>query len=595
MNNVKNVLEDVFPILKWGGDYGLEAARSDLVAGLTVGVMLIPQGMAYAVLAGLPPIYGLFASLVPLVVYPLMGTSRHLAVGISAVSMVVVAAGVGQIAEPGTDRYVTLAILLTAMVGLVEVAMGAARLGFLANLISRPVIAGFSTAAAVIIGAGQLGNLLGVELGRSEYVHQLVADAVAHLGQADSLSLSLGLGSLVVVLLFQRWKPLFPSELAVLVVGTVLAWALGLGEAGVELVGSIPSGLPAPRIAAVDLGSVRDLLPTVFTLALVQFMAVVSLGRVFATRHRYTIDPNQELVALGASNVFGSLFQSLPASGSFSRTSVNEQAGARTALSNVFAAALIAGTLLFLTDFFYYVPMPVLAAIIIVAGLGLIDPAEIRYLYLAKRADGYVALVTFLTTLGVGIQEGILVGIGAATLAVLYRISRPHVAELGHLRATRSFKNLNRFSKAEPVEGLLVLRVEAGFSFFNAKFLRDFIMEKTQEEGRNVRAVVLDGMSINYLDTTAVESLEEIANTLDEWEVELHFAGLTGPIRDVVEDSGLGSWLGEEHFHIDPYHAVLHILERWDEEEGSDRAEAYRAEVEKEEEEVQPTAESPFT
>jgi SulP family sulfate permease len=330
------------------------------------------------------------------------------------------------------------------------------------------------------------------------------------------------------------------------------------------------------------------------TPALVQFMALVSPGRLSATRHRNTFDFIRELVALGASNLIGSVFQSLPASGSFSRTTVNEQAGTRTALSNVFAAGLIALTLVFFTDLFHYVPMPVLAAIIIVAGLGLIDTDEIRYLFRAKPSDGYVALVTFLVTLGVGIQEGILVGIGAATLAVLYRISRPHVAELGHLRATRSFKNPERFAEAEPVEGLVVLRVEAGFSFFNAKFLRDFILEKTQEEGREVRAVVIDGMSINYLDTTAIETLEEVSRTLEDWGVELHFAGLTGPIRDVVDDSGLGGWLGEDHFHIDPYHAVLHILEAWDEEAGTERADAYREEVEKEPEEVEPTSESPY-
>jgi len=595
LKNLKNVLGDVFPVLRWGGDYRLQQARGDVTAGLTVGVMLIPQGMAYAVLAGLPPIYGLFASLAPLVVYPIFGTSRHLAVGVTAISMLIMGSGLSGVAEAGTAEYVTLAVLLAAMVGVVEIAMGAARLGFLANLISRPVITGFATAAALIIAVSQLGNLLGLEVSRSQHVYAVLADAVSRLEHLHAPTLAVGGGSILAIVGLQRWKPLFPAELVVVAGGTVLAWALGLGEEGVELVGDIPAGLPAFGLPELGLGEIGSLASTAVTLALVQFMSVVSLGRVFATRHRYTIDPNQELVAVGASNLFGSLFQGLPVSGSWSRSTVNEQAGARTSLSNVFAAGLIGVALLFLTPLLYYVPMPVLGAIIIVAAVGLIDPAEIRYLYLAKRTDGLVALVTFVTTLVVGIQEGILVGIGVATLAVLYRISRPHVAELGHLRATRSFKNLERFSKAEPVEGLLVLRVEAGFSFFNAKFLRDFILEKSQEEDRNVRAVVVDGMSINYLDTTAVESLEEIANTLDEWGVELHFAGLTGPIRDVVEDSGLGSWLGEDHFHIDPYHAVLHVLEKWDEEEGTDRAEAYREEVEKEQEEVQPTAESRFT
>lgn len=593
--SLRRRLRGALPILDWLPEYGLEEARHDAGAGLTMGVMLVPQGMAYAVLAGVPPIYGLFASLAPLAVYPLLGTSRHMAVGISAISMVIVAAGVGQVAEAGTPEYVALAILLTAAVGVLEVAMGLARLGFLANLISRPVINGFAAGAALIIVAGQLGNLLGVGLGRTQEVYAMVADAAAALDQAHPTSVALGLASIAALVVLRRWRPRIPAELVVVAAGTVGAWALGLEGAGVEVVGEVPSGLPLPGFVDVDPDAVTELLPTVGTLAAVQFMAVVSLGRMFASRHRYTIDPNRELIAIGTGNIVGSLFQSLPASGSFSRSTINEQSGARSPLSNLFAAATVALTLLFLTPLLYHVPMPVLAAIIIVAGFGLVEVDELRYLFRAKKSDGYVALATFLTTLLLGLQEGILVGVGAAILTLLYRLSRPHVAELGHLAATRSFKRLERFGEAEPTEGVLVLRVEAGFSFFNAKFLRDYILKKSQEEGRDVRAVVIDGMSINYLDTTAVESLEEVVRTLDDWDIDIHFAGLTGPVRDVVEDSGLGDWLGAKRFHIDPYHAVLHVLEAWDEEEGTDRADAYRAEVEKEQEDVEPTAESRFT
>ncbi|MDP2497099.1 MAG: sulfate permease [Candidatus Palauibacterales bacterium] len=575
-------------------EYGPGDARGDLTAGLTVGVMLIPQGMAYAVLAGVAPIYGLFASLVPLLVYPVLGTSRHLAVGVTAISMLIVGASVGDLAQAGTPEYLTLAVLLAALVGALEIVMGLARLGFLANLISRPVIAGFSTAAALIIASSQLGNLLGLELGRSPRVHVLVADAVAHLGNLHLPSLAVGAGSIVGIVGLQRWRPRLPAELIVVAVATVLAWSLGLGESGVELVGDIPAGLPDFAVPDLDPGSLRQLGSTAVTLALIQFMSVISLGRVFANRHRYTIDPNRELMAVGASNLLGSFFQSLPVSGSWSRTTVNEQAGARSALSNVAAAALIGLTLLFLTPLFGYVPMPALAGLIVVAAAGLVDLTELRYLYLARESDGWVALGTFLTTLVLGIQEGILAGIVAATLVLLYRTTRPHVAELGHLRSTRSFRNPDRFAEAEPVEGLLVLRVEAGFSFLNARTLRNVILEKIREEGRDVRAVVIDGMSINYLDTTAVEALQDITNTLDGLGVDLHFAGLTGPIRDVIDDSGLGLWLGSDHFHIDPYHAVLHILERWDLEEGTERADAYRAKAEEEREDVDPTSEAEY-
>ncbi len=575
-------------------DYRWSDARGDLTAGLTVGVMLIPQGMAYAVLAGVAPIYGLFASLVPLVAYPLLGTSRHLAVGVTAISMLIVGASVGDLAQAGTPEYVTLAVLLAAMVGVLEIGMGLARLGFLANLISRPVIAGFSTAAALIIASSQLGNLLGLELGRSARIHVVVAEVVSHLGSTHASSLALGAGSIAGIVGIQRWRPGLPAELIVVTVATALAWSLGLGEAGVQLVGDIPAGLPEFAVPDLDMDSLGQLGSTAVTLALIQFMSVISLGRVFANRHRYLIDPNRELMAIGASNFVGSFFQSLPVSGSWSRTTVNEQAGARSALSNVAAAALIGVTLLFLTPLFSYVPMPALAGLIVVAAAGLVDVAELRYLYTARESDGYVALGTFVTTLTFGIQEGILVGIVAATLVLLYRTTRPHVAELGHLRSTRSFRNPERFGEAELVEGLLVLRVEAGFSFLNARTLRNVILEKIEEEDRDVRAVVIDGMSINYLDTTAVEALQDITNTLDGRGVDLHFAGLTGPIRDVIDDSGLGLWLGSDHFHIDPYHAVLHVLQRWDAEEGTDRAEAYRETVEEEREDVDPTSEARY-
>jgi len=592
-DKLKHSLRRALPILEWAPDYGVEAARDDLVAGITVGVMLIPQGMAYAVLAGVPPLYGLFASLVPLLVYPIFGTSRHMAVGISAVSMVIVAAGVGQVAEAGTPEYIALALLLTAAVGLVEIAMGVARLGFLANLISRPVIDGFAFGAALIIAAGQLGNLLGVEVGRSQYVYRLVRNAAVGLGEAHPPTVILGLGTIGALVGLRKWRSSFPAELAVVAVGAAAAWALGLEEAGVELVGKIPSGLPVPGVVDLSPGAVSDLLPTIGTVAAVQFMAVISLTRVFAARHRYRVDPNQELVAIGATNLVGSFFQSVPVSGSFSRSTVNERAGARTSLANVFAAGMIAVALLFLTPLLYYIPMPVLAGIIIVAAADLVEFQELRFLFRAKTSDGYVALVTFATTLTLGLQEGMLTGIAAATLALLYRISRPHVAELGHLTSTRSFKRLERFEEAEPMDGLLVLRVESGFSFFNASFLRDYILDKSRE--RDVRAVVIDGMSINYLDTTAVESLEEVTRTLEDWGIEIHFAGLTAPVRDVMENSGLGKMVGEDRFHIDPYHAVLDILERRDQEEGTRRLEAYEEAAEQEQEEVEPTSESPYT
>ena len=581
------------PILDWIPDYGREEARGDVTAGLTVGVMVIPQGMAYAVLAGMPPIYGLYTAAVPLLVYPLLASSRHLATGPVAIDMLIIAAGVGGLAAESTASFIHLVVLSTAIVGLLQLLMGSLRLGFLANLLSRPVIAGFATAAALIILVSQLGSLLGIDLGRSQYIHTVILETVARIESVHWISLAIGLGSLGTIVVLRWWKPIFPAELAVIVVATLCVWGFDLDAAGVATVGAVPGGLPAPGLPSFAFDDLRSLLPTAITLALVQFMSVVSLGRIFASRHRYSTDANRELLAVGAANVVGSVFQCLPASGSFSRTAVNEQAGARTPLANWVAAGIVGIALLFLTGFVEELPMAALAAIIIVAAVGLIDVAEVRYLFRTKRVDGWIALLTFGATLIIGVSEGLLLGIGAAVTAILYRQSRPYVAELGHLSSTRSFKNLERFAKAYPIEGLMILRIEAGFSFFNAQFLKDYILNKSAEG--DVRAVVLDAGSINDLDTTAIEAVEEVAETLEEKGVEIHFAGLTGPVRDVMARAGLDEVLGSERFHITPHRAVRAILDEWDTEEGTRRLELYQRSTELDEEKVDPTAETDLT
>ncbi len=572
-------LRTAIPEGHWLSDYGRAELRGDLKAGLTVGVMVIPQGMAYAVIAGLPPIYGLYAVLVPPVVYAALGSSRQLSIGPIALIMVIVAAGVSGRAAAGSARYVELAILLAAMAGLVQIGLGLVRFGFMADLLSRPVITGFTAAAALIIGFSQLGNLLGVELGGSQYVYVLAREAVQHVGRVHPLSLALGLGTIVLLLGMKRWEA-FPGELLVVGVGTLLAWSLGLAAEGVEVVGSVPGGLPMLQVPAIpDAETLRALLPAALTLALVQFMSTVSLGRVFAKRHDYSLDANREVTALGAANFAGSFFQALPVAGSFSRSAVSGQAGARTPLANVVVALLVALTLLFLTALLYYLPLPVLAGLIIAAAAGLIDLGEVRTLFQIQRREGAVALFTFATTLVIGIQEGLLLGMAASLVVVLYRLSRPNVAELDQLPGTRSFRDRSRFEEACPVEDVLLLRVDAAFSFPNAEFLKDYILEKSRGE-RSFHAVVIDGTSINDLDTTAVETLFEVIDALEAQDIELHVTGLIGPVRELMRRSGLRERLGEDRFHLSPHQAVLHLLRQWDAEDDGDRLARYRAAVE---------------
>jgi SulP family sulfate permease len=582
-------LQNALYLTDWLPDYTVGTLRADAMAGLTVGVMLIPQGMAYAVIAGLPPIYGLYAGLVPLLVYPLFGSSRHLALGPTAIDMLIVGAGVGALAQTGTDRYVALAILLTAMVGLLQMAMGVMQLGFVANLLSRPVIAGLTSAAALIISMSQIGNLIGVELGRSQYVHVLLWEAVQNVGDAHLLTLSIGVGCIAVLVLLPRWAPLVPEALVVVVGTTLASWFFDLTQYGVEVVGAIPEGLPAPAFWAVESSDLNILLPAAITLALVQFMKNVSLGRVFAARHGYTVDANRELVGVGAANFFGSLFQAIPASGSFSRSAVNDQAGAKSPMANVFAALVVGLTLLFLTSLFYYLPVPALAAIIIVAGLGLIDLAELRHLFVMRRRDGTIALFTAGSILIVGLQEGILLGIGASVIAVLFRISRPNVAELGHVPGTRRFRDLDRFRQAVRLKDVMVLRVDASFSFANAEYFKDFILKKSEREGRTVEVVVVDGSSINDLDTTAVEALTSVVESLEDMGIELHVTGLIGPVREAVRRSGLYRLLGEDRFHLDTHEAVVQVLERWDAQDGGSRTDEYFAAADREKKESTPT------
>ncbi|HHP7237803.1 SulP family inorganic anion transporter [Longibacter sp.] len=569
-NRIAAWIRYTFSSSSWVRTYDVDTARADMVAGLTVGVMLIPQGMAYAVIAGLPPIYGLYAALVPTLAYPILASSRQLAMGPTAIDMLIVAAGVAPVAAMGSDEYVVLAILLAAMVGLIQIGMGAAKLGFVANLLSRPVITGLTTAAALIIGFSQLGNLLGIDLANSQYIHRLLIDAAQNLSEVHVLSLAIGVGCIAVLVALPRIQPLIPEALVVVVVATALSYGFGFDVEGVEVVGSIPTGLPHLDIPSLSPSDWRSLFPAALTLALVQFMKNISLGRVFARRHRYTIDANQELLAMGTANLLGSFAQGIPASGSFSRSAVNDQAGARTPAANIFAAIIIALTLLLLTGLFYFLPVPALAAIIMVAGFGLIDLREVRELFEARRRDGYIALFTAICTLVIGIQEGILLGIGASVVMVLYRISRPNVAELGHVPGTRLFRDIERFDNAQRIKDIMVLRVDAAFSFANAEYFKDFILEKSEREGRRIRAVVVDGTSINDLDTTAIEALEVTIETLEDQGIELHLTGLIGPVREVVRRSGLHSVIGEEHFHMEPHEAVIDILRRWDKDDYDD-------------------------
>jgi len=520
--------------------YGREELRGDILAGLTTAVMLIPQGMAYAMLAGLPPIVGLYASLLPLVAYAMLGTARQLAVGPVAMDSILVAAGVGAIAQSGTDAYVAYAVLLALMVGVLQLLMGVARLGFLVNFLSRPVISGFTSAAALIIGLSQLTHLLGIGLHRSQQVHTILIEAGQRITELQPATLAIGAGSIALLLVLKGVAPRFPRALAVVVIGTLAVFGLALNDGGVAIVGTVPAGLPAPQLPTkLDLASISTLWTTALAIALVGFMESISVSKNLCRKEKYEVDANRELVALGAANLAAGLFRGYPVTGGFSRTAVNHQAGAKSGLAGLITAATIALTLLFLTPLFYYLPKAVLASIIMVAVFGLIDVGEIKRLWQVNRGDLSLLVLTFAATLTFGIQQGILIGVGASLLWFVVRTTTPHTAVLGRLPGTEVYRNVERYPEAETVPGVLAVRVDAQFYFGNVSFLKQTLSRLTTEGDVPTRAVVLDAHGVNNLDSSADAALFEILEDFEQRDIRLFVAAPKGPVRDAMKRSGL--------------------------------------------------------
>ena len=546
----------LFPFLGWMRQYDRAHAREDVAAGLTTAVMLIPQAMAYAMLAGLPPIIGLYASTLPLVVYSLMGSSRELAVGPVAMVSLMVATALTPLAEAGSESYVALAVVLALLVGVIQTAMGVLRAGFLVNFLSHPVVSGFTSAAALIIGFSQLTHLLGFKIPRSHHVHTILLTALEKIGEVNMPTILIGAVSIAALMILKKVAPKWPRALIVVVVTTLAVWGFDLPRYGVKIVGEVPAGLPALAMPELDGGVVSQLLPTAILISLVGFMESISVAKAFASRRRYEIDANQELVGLGLANVVGGLFRGYPVTGGFSRTAVNAQAGARSGVAGLVTAGVVIVTLLLLTDLFYFLPKATLAAVIMTAVFGLVDVDEVKHLWHVDRADLTLLVLTFLSTLTLGIEPGIGIGVGASLLWFVVRTTRPHTAVLGRLPGTTAFRNLDRFDDATKIPGVLALRIDASFYFGNVAFLKETLGRELGADP-DIKAVIIDATSINRLDSSADAALREIERDLSERGIELHFAGIKGPVRDTMGRSGLAKALGEERMHLSVHDAVL--------------------------------------
>ncbi len=562
MNSIINHIKSYFPILDTFRNYNKEDFRGDLNAGVTVAIMLVPQGMAYAVLAGLPPVYGLYASIVPVLLYAIFGTSRHMGVGPVAIVSLLVIAGVGELAEVGSDRFIHLAIMTALGVGVVQFLMGIFRMGFLVNFLSHPVLSGFTSAAAIIIGVSQLGNLLGLELARSKQVHEIFIGVFQNIGEIEIYTALIGIGSVAAIMLLKKWKKTFPSALLVVVVGTVVTAIFNLHTFGVSIVGEVPQGLPSFQNPGLDFDDIQAILPIVLVIALVSYMESIAVAKAVANKRGYKIDANQELVALGSANIGGSLFQSFPTTGGFSRTAVNDQSGAKSTIASIITAGLIAVTVLFLTPLFYYLPNAVLAAIIMVAVAGLFDSKEMSFLWQTDRKDLAMLIITFASTLFLGIEEGIAIGVIMSLVMVIYTSTKPHYAEVGRLGSTSNFRNIKRYPEAKVEEEILIYRFDSNLYFANVEHFRETLDQKINDRGVSLELVILDASSINDVDSTGIHTLQELIKDLRLKRITFYMAGVIGPVRDRLKACGITDTMGEENFFFDVADAVAYYKEK---------------------------------
>jgi sulfate permease, SulP family len=522
--------------------YRSDSLRGDLVAGLTVWAVLVPEALAYATIAGVSPVVGLYAAPGALVLYAALGSSRQLVCGPMAATAALSAATVGDVVAADSDAFVQLTVVLALCVGIAALAAGALRLGFLASFISEPVLKGFVVGLALTVIAGQLPKLLGVERGDGDFFEQL-AHLAGELGETDALTLAVGAGSLALVLGLRRVAPAVPGSLVAVALGIALVELLDLD---VDIVGEVESGLPSLGLPDASAGDYGALAAGAVGVMLIGFAESLGAAKEYAAREHYEIDPNRELLGLGGANVASGLASGMVVNGSLSKTAVNSAAGARTQLSGLIVAALTVVTLLFLTGLFESLPEATLAAVVVAALIELVDFPALAALYrvharhaygVAARPDFVAAIAALLGVLVFDTLPGLFIGIAVALLLLLYRASRPRVAVLGRVPGgERQFADVERHPENREVDGVKVLRVEGGLFFANADAVRARIRDQAAAPG--VRAVVLDAETIPFVDVTGARMLAALAEELGRRDVLLLVARDVGPVRDVLRRSG---------------------------------------------------------
>ena len=560
MKNLSN-LSRYLPILSWGKTYNQLSLTNDLVAAVIVTIMLIPQSLAYAMLAGLPPQMGLYASILPITLYAIFGTSRALAVGPVAVVSLLTAASISRIAAPGSEEYIFAAITLAFLSGVFLLAMGIFRLGFMANFLSHPVIAGFITASGIIIAASQLKNIFGIEAHGHNLV-QILSSMSGYLGEINWITATIGI--LTAAFLFWVRKGLLPllrglglpkrtaeiiaktGPVAAIVATTLLVWAFDLKSAGVKIVGAVPQGLPPLTVPGFSLELWTSLLSSAVLISVIGFVESISVAQTLAAKKRQRIDPDQELIGLGAANIGAAFTSGFPVTGGFSRSVVNYDAGADTPAAGAYTAVGLMFASLFLTPLIFFLPKATLAATIIVAVLSLVDFSILGKAWRYSKADFIAVAATMFITLVVGVEVGVITGVLVSILVHLYKSSRPHIATVGQVPNSEHFRNVLRHDVITH-PNILTVRVDESLYFANARFLEDYLFERVARR-TELRDVILMCSAINAIDMSALESLEAINERLCDMGVSFHLSEIKGPVMDQLVNTDFLKYLTGEIF-----------------------------------------------
>ena len=543
-------LRRYIPVLDWGRTYNRDALQNDMIAAVIVTIMLIPQSLAYAMLAGLPPEAGLYASILPIILYAIFGTSHALAVGPVAVVSLMTAAAVGQVAEAGTAGYAIAALTLAVISGGILLAMGLLKLGFLANFLSHPVIAGFITASGILIAASQFKHILGVDA-HGHTLPQVLYTLNENMNDANPITIAIGVGATVFLfwvrkglkpfLIARGLKPRLADVLqkagpvAAVVVTTAAVWALGLADRGVSIVGAVPQSLPPFTVPSFDFGLLTALFVPALLISVIGFVESISVAQTLAAKKRQRIDPDQELIGLGAANIGAGFTGGYPVTGGFARSVVNFDAGAETPAAGAYTAVGLAIAALALTPLIFFLPTAMLAATIIVAVLSLVDFSILKTSWGYSKADFAAVTATILLTLGFGVETGVSAGVILSILLHLYKTSKPHVAEVGLVPGTQHFRNIHRHA-VDTDPSLLTIRIDESLYFPNARFLEDYVLDRISGD-KEIRNVVLMCSAVNVIDFSALEALEALNLRLKDLEIKLHLSEVKGPVMDRLEKS----------------------------------------------------------